>query len=132
MPRKKVALVSATHRASEARRIVTDRHELIARLKASGHSTLDAERALRTYVSALKHLRITSAELEMKAKPKNAKKSLNRTEALSANYCPSKQRTLVGGARCAAGPHGRSPLICAVTGPLACAVVAGHAAPGDG
>src|SRR5208282_5286007 len=55
---------------------VNPENALIARLKASGHSTLDAERALRTYVSALKHLRITSAELEMKAKPKNAKKSL--------------------------------------------------------
>ena len=56
MPRKKPALISAAHRAGEARRIVANQQELIARLKASGHPTLDAKLALRTYVSALKHL----------------------------------------------------------------------------
>jgi hypothetical protein len=37
--------------AAVARQIVADQHELILKLKASGHSTLDAENALLTYVS---------------------------------------------------------------------------------
>ena len=52
---------------------------------------LDAERALRTYVSALKHLEDHERRVrnEGKAKKSRKPKSLNRTEALTANYCPS-------------------------------------------
>jgi hypothetical protein len=56
MPRKNAKLIVAAHRAAEARKIVAGQSELIMRLKASGQPTLDAERALQTYVSALKHL----------------------------------------------------------------------------
>ena len=72
-----------------------------------------------------------SAELEMKAKPKNAKpKSLNRTDALSRELLQVKKRSQGRGVRRAAGPYGKGPL--AVRGPLARRVVAGHPAPGDG
>ncbi len=56
MPRKKPKLILAAHRVAEARQIVADVGELIVTLKASGRPTLDAERALQTYVSSLKHL----------------------------------------------------------------------------
>jgi hypothetical protein len=76
-------------------------------------------------------LRITSAELEMKAKPKNAKpKSLNQADALHRKLLSVKQRNPGRAVRCAAGPCGKGPL--AVRGPLACVVAEGHAAPGDG
>ena len=76
MPRKKAELILAAHRATEARRIVADQHELMTRLKASGHSTLDAERALRTYVSALEHLEDHERRVrnEGKAKKRETKK----------------------------------------------------------
>ena len=56
MPRKKTKFIVAAHWVAEARRIVADQHELIMTLKASGHPTLEAEQALQTYLSALKHL----------------------------------------------------------------------------
>jgi hypothetical protein len=48
---KKAQVILAVRRAAVARQIVADQHELILKLKASGHSTLDAENALLTYVS---------------------------------------------------------------------------------
>jgi hypothetical protein len=48
--------VVAEGRTPEARQIVSRQSELIAKLKASGQPSLDAERALLTYMSALKHL----------------------------------------------------------------------------
>ena len=56
MPRKNTKLVLAAHRAAEARRIVAAQQELIARLTALRQPTFDAECALQTYVSSLKHL----------------------------------------------------------------------------
>ena len=56
MPRKKPKVILAAHRAAEARRIVAEQHALIVTLEESGQSTIDAERALRIYISALKHL----------------------------------------------------------------------------
>lgn len=56
MPRKKQKLIVAAHRVAEARRIVADLNDRIVTLKASGRPTLEAERALETYVSLLKHL----------------------------------------------------------------------------
>jgi len=41
---------------AEARRIVANQDELIVTLKASAQSTLDTEKSLRSYISALKHL----------------------------------------------------------------------------
>ncbi len=46
----------AAHRVAEARRIVAEQHQIIAKLKAFGRPTLDAEIALGMYVSSLKHL----------------------------------------------------------------------------
>jgi hypothetical protein len=76
MPRKRAKLVVTAHRTAEARRIVGDQHKLIERLKALGHPTLDAERALQTYVSALKHLEDHERRLgkEGEAKKRETKK----------------------------------------------------------
>jgi len=76
MPRKKANLIVAAHRAAEARRIVADQHALIGRLKASGHPTLDAERALQTYLSSLRHLEDHEDKVrtEGKAKKRETKK----------------------------------------------------------
>ena len=53
MPRKNPKLVLAAGRAAEARRIVAGQQLLIETLKASGQPTLEAERSLQLYVSAL-------------------------------------------------------------------------------
>jgi hypothetical protein len=59
-----------------ARRIVANQHGLIARLKASGHSTVDAEGTLRMYISACKHLEDHEQKVrtEGKAKKRETKK----------------------------------------------------------
>jgi len=49
-------LVVAEGRTAEARQIVAQQSELIAKLKSSGQPSLAAESALLTYISALKHL----------------------------------------------------------------------------
>lgn len=46
----------AANRVAEARRIVVEQSDLIARLKASDDPALDAERALQSYLSSLEHL----------------------------------------------------------------------------
>jgi hypothetical protein len=76
MPRKKATLIAAAHRVAEARRIVANQHGLIARLKASGHSTVDAEGTLRMYISACKHLEDHEQKVrtEGKAKKRETKK----------------------------------------------------------
>jgi len=76
MPRKEVKLIVAAQRAPEGRRIVADQQPLIARLKASGHPTLDAEGALQTNISALKHLEDHEQRIR---KEREAKKKLYRT-----------------------------------------------------
>jgi hypothetical protein len=43
-------LIEALLGAAEARPVVSDQHELIARLRASKQATLHAERALRKYI----------------------------------------------------------------------------------
>jgi uncharacterized protein YifE (UPF0438 family) len=48
-------LIEAASRAAEARPVVSDQHELIARLRASKQAALDAEQALRKYISELQH-----------------------------------------------------------------------------
>jgi hypothetical protein len=76
MPRKKAKLIVAAHRVAEARRIVANQHELIVTLKALGQPTVDAERALQTYLSALKHLEDHERRVraESKAKKRETKK----------------------------------------------------------
>ena len=56
MPRKSPKLIVAAQRAAEARRVVANQRDLIAKLKASGHPASDAEQLLQTYVSMLEHL----------------------------------------------------------------------------
>ena len=56
MPRKHAALVVASQRAAEARRLIADQQNLIARLRALKQPTTDAEAMLQTYRSALRHL----------------------------------------------------------------------------
>ena len=56
MPRKHATLVAAAQRVVEARRIVADQEALIANLRAAKRPTADAEAALYTYLSALRHL----------------------------------------------------------------------------
>jgi hypothetical protein len=56
MPRKSPRLILAAERAAEARRIVARQEQLIAGLRASGQSTLEAEQNLQLYMSALKTL----------------------------------------------------------------------------
>ena len=76
MSKEKAKLTAAAHRATEARRIVAERHPLIAKLKALKRPTLDAERALTAYVSSLKHLEDHERKIRMedKAKKRETKK----------------------------------------------------------
>jgi hypothetical protein len=46
-------VIEAATRVAEARPIVCDRYELVALLRASKLATLDAEQALRKYISEL-------------------------------------------------------------------------------
>jgi hypothetical protein len=80
MPRKRFELIVAAQRLVKARRIVADQNELIARRKALGQPTLDAERALETYRSALKHLEDHESRVrnEGKAKKRERKQKQNR------------------------------------------------------
>ena len=54
-------LVVAEGRTAEAKQIISRQSELVAKLKASGEPSLDAERTLLTYISALKHLQAHEA-----------------------------------------------------------------------
>ena len=76
MPRKKPKLILAADRVAEARKIVADQRELSMTLKASGRPTLQAEQALSTYVSSLKHLEDHERRIreEDKAEPRETKK----------------------------------------------------------
>lgn len=76
MPRKSPNLILAANRAAEARRIVAGQQLLVETLKASGQPTLDAERSLQQYISALKVLEGHEHRLreELKAKKRESKK----------------------------------------------------------
>ncbi len=56
MPRKYPKLILAVRRTAEARRIIAAQHEVVAKLKALGQPTLDAEGLLQVYDSSLKLL----------------------------------------------------------------------------
>jgi hypothetical protein len=71
MPRKRPKQVLAAQRVAEARRIVVEQQALIERLKAEGRPTLEAERSLQSYESALKHLEAHERSLRESRKPKS-------------------------------------------------------------
>lgn len=56
MPRKHATLVVASERVAEARRIVANQEALVATLRVAKRPTANAEAALFTYLSALRHL----------------------------------------------------------------------------
>jgi len=56
MPRKRPELVLLTERVAIAREIVAEQQAVIAKLAESGQSTVEAEKTLQTYLSALRHL----------------------------------------------------------------------------
>jgi len=64
MPRKNPKLIVASVRTTEARHAVSNQHTLIARLKAAGHPTLEAEQTLLTYLSILSHLEAHEKKLK--------------------------------------------------------------------
>jgi hypothetical protein len=76
MPKKKPTVVPAAQRADEARRIVARQRDLVVTLKALGRPADDAERVLKTYVSALKHLEdhVRKFRAEARARKREAKK----------------------------------------------------------
>jgi len=78
MPRKKPKLIVAAHRVAEARRIVAEQHQLIAKLKAFGRPTLDAERTLQMYVGSLKHLEDYERKIRMEDKAKTGETKKDR------------------------------------------------------
>ena len=70
-------LVVAALRSAQAKRIVANQRDLIARLKAAGHPTSDAEQMLQTYLSMLEHLEAHQQKLreQRRAKKTETKKS---------------------------------------------------------
>jgi hypothetical protein len=76
MPKKKPTVVLAAQRADEARRIVARQQQAVVTLKALGHPADDAERALKTYVSALEHLE--DHEREVRAEARAAKRETKK------------------------------------------------------
>jgi hypothetical protein len=55
-PRKHATLIAAAERVADARRLVAGQEVLIANLRVATRPTADAEAALNTYLSALRHL----------------------------------------------------------------------------
>jgi hypothetical protein len=81
MPKKSPKLIATAIRTMEARRIVAEQQMLIVRLQNAGEPTLEAEKALQTYESAVRHLeeheRMVREHLkskigETRKKPKNS------------------------------------------------------------
>jgi hypothetical protein len=76
MPRKHARLALAAARVAEAQRLVTNQRDLIVSLQALRRPTIDAERLLQTYLSALEHLEghERKIRLEREAKKGETKK----------------------------------------------------------
>ena len=70
MPRKKAELIVAAQRIAEARRIASAQRDLVARLKATGQPAWEAESALQSYLSSLKHLEDHEEKLKQENKEK--------------------------------------------------------------
>ena len=98
MPRRNTRLIVAAHRVAEARRIVASQQELIARLKALGQSTFDAERALQTYLSALKHLEDHERRVRTAVKKRETKKAAVKLGIQTARRRPLERPQKFAGA----------------------------------
>ena len=70
MPRKHAILIAAAERVAEARRLVARQEALIANLRVAKRPTTDAEAALFTYLSALRHLEDHERKIKQGLKPK--------------------------------------------------------------
>ena len=82
MRRKKQKLIVAAHRVAEARRIIANLDDRIVTLKALGRPTLEAERALETCLSSLKHLEDHERRVkeQNKTKKHETKKEIDASE----------------------------------------------------
>jgi hypothetical protein len=70
MPRKHATLIAAAERVAEARRLVASQEALIANLRLARRPTADAEAALFTYLSALRHLEDHERKIKEGVKPR--------------------------------------------------------------
>lgn len=80
MPRKNTKLSVAERRTTEARQIVAQQQELVARLKALGQPAFDAELTLQTYISALKLIEVHEDKVraEVRARKHETKRDRRR------------------------------------------------------
>jgi hypothetical protein len=78
MPRKSPKLVEVRARVAEARRIVDVQSGMVERLRAMGEPTLEAQDALNTYTSGLKHLEAYELKLREDAKAKKGETKKRR------------------------------------------------------
>jgi hypothetical protein len=70
MPRKWPKLAEAEKRLAKAFQIVSDQVALVERLKALKRPTLEAERSLLNYISALKNLEKHERTIRAEGRPK--------------------------------------------------------------
>jgi hypothetical protein len=70
MPRKSPKLKVLGPRIADAQRIIDAQQALLEKLRINGEPTHEAEGALRTYVSALMHLRAHEKRLKLEARAK--------------------------------------------------------------
>jgi len=70
MPKKRPKLIVLAQHIAGAKRIVADQRALLAILQAAGQPTPEAEGILRTYLSALQHLKAHERKMREEAKAK--------------------------------------------------------------
>ena len=73
MPRTPPLLIVAATRLARAREIVTNQHALIAKLRALGQPSEDAEKSLQSYESSLRHLEEHESKLRAEFRRKRAR-----------------------------------------------------------
>jgi hypothetical protein len=88
MPKKASKLAVLAERIAVARRIIEEHRTVLEKLRVSGEPTLEAEGALRTYVSSLMHLLVhedkMKNEVAAKKRERREKKEQIQTEILIA------------------------------------------------
>jgi DNA-directed RNA polymerase subunit RPC12/RpoP len=94
MPRKTPKLMEVRARIAEARRIVDVQIGLVARLRAMGKPTLEAEDLLNTYTSGLAHLQAYARTLREEANAKRARQRRSvRSRRRSSTAAPTHATT---------------------------------------